>query len=160
MQIEPPETIHFPIHSLQELQEQRGGLRVSALGSAAPIGARGVLNGYLSDVIRFSDEIRVPLARRSRRPTRFPLNFSPQSYVCYGTPCLGSAQNSNSGRLRAQILETLSKSCSPPPPPARPRLSPAHSTFRLNPMYVTVLRASEVLRIRILDVSEPRSSKH
>ena len=34
MQIEPPETIHFPIHSLQELQEQRGGLRVSALGSA------------------------------------------------------------------------------------------------------------------------------
>ena len=32
MQIEPPETIHFPIHSLQELQEQRGGLRVSALG--------------------------------------------------------------------------------------------------------------------------------
>ena len=35
MQIEPPETIHFPIHSLQELQEQRGGLRVSALGSAA-----------------------------------------------------------------------------------------------------------------------------
>ncbi len=36
MQIEPPETIHFPIHSLQELQEQRGGLRVSALGSAAP----------------------------------------------------------------------------------------------------------------------------
>ena len=44
MQIEPPETIHFPIHSLQELQELRGGLRVSALGSAAPIGARGVLN--------------------------------------------------------------------------------------------------------------------
>ena len=44
MQIEPPETIHFPIHSLQELQEQRGGLRVSALGSASPIGARGVLN--------------------------------------------------------------------------------------------------------------------
>ena len=44
MQIEPPETIHFPIHSLQELQEQRGGLRVSALGSAAPIGARGVLD--------------------------------------------------------------------------------------------------------------------
>ena len=35
MQIEPPETIHFPIHSIQELQEQRGGLRVSALGSAA-----------------------------------------------------------------------------------------------------------------------------
>ena len=33
MQIEPPETIHFPIYSLQELQEQRGGLRVSALGS-------------------------------------------------------------------------------------------------------------------------------
>jgi len=44
MQIEPPETIHFPIHSLQELQEQRGGLRVSALGSAAPFGARGVLD--------------------------------------------------------------------------------------------------------------------
>ena len=43
MQIEPPETIHFPIHSLQELQEQRGGLRVSALGSAAPP-AQSVLN--------------------------------------------------------------------------------------------------------------------
>ena len=35
MQIEPPETIHFPIHSLQELQEQRGGFRVSVLGSDA-----------------------------------------------------------------------------------------------------------------------------
>ena len=35
MQIGPLETIHFPIHSLQELQEQRGGFRVSALGSAA-----------------------------------------------------------------------------------------------------------------------------
>ena len=41
-----------------------------------------------------------------------PLNFSPQSYVCYGTPCLGGAQNSNSGRLRAQILETLCELCS------------------------------------------------
>ena len=42
MQIEPPETIHFPIHSLQELQEQRGGLRVSALGSATLGAAYGV----------------------------------------------------------------------------------------------------------------------
>ena len=80
--------------------------------SAAPIGARGVLDGYLSDVIRFSDEIRVPLARGSRRPTRFPLNFLLPSYVFYGISCLGGAQNSNSGRLRAQILETLCELCS------------------------------------------------
>ena len=32
---ETPNSFHFPIHYLQELQEQRGGLRVSALGSAA-----------------------------------------------------------------------------------------------------------------------------
>ena len=78
----------------------------AALQSAAPIGARGVLDGYLSDVIRFSDEIRVPLARASRQPTRF------------------------------------------------------RWTFCFHPMYFMVFRASEVLRIRILDVSEPRSSKH
>ena len=47
MQIEPPETIHFPIHSLQELQEQRGGLRVSALGSAAMSPLRGARHGVL-----------------------------------------------------------------------------------------------------------------
>ena len=56
MQIEPPETIHFPIHSLQELQEQRGGLRVSALGSAALLplagGAHGVLNRASSESLR------------------------------------------------------------------------------------------------------------
>ena len=78
MQIEPPETIHFPIHSLQELQEQRGGLRVSALGSAAPNGARGVSNHEYCRYLQFSDEIRVPLARGSRRPTRVhppPIRF-------------------------------------------------------------------------------------
>ena len=47
MQIEPPETIHFPIHSLQELQEQRGGLRVSALGSAALLPLAGAAYGVL-----------------------------------------------------------------------------------------------------------------
>ena len=55
MQIKPPETIHFPIHSLQELQEQRGGLRVSALGSAALLplagAAIGVWNrGYIESL--------------------------------------------------------------------------------------------------------------
>ena len=45
MQIEPPETIHFPIHSLQELQEQRGGLRVSALGSATLLPFAGAASG-------------------------------------------------------------------------------------------------------------------
>ena len=48
MQIEPPETIHFPIHSLQELQEQRGGLRVSALGSAAMSPLRGARYGVFN----------------------------------------------------------------------------------------------------------------
>ena len=60
--------------------------------------------------LQFSDEIRVPPARRSRRPTHFP-------------PCF-------------------------------------HSTFHLNPKYFMVFRASEVLRIRFLDASGPRSSKH
>ena len=34
------------------------------------------------------------------------------SYIFYGVSCLGGAQNSNSGRLRAQILETLCELCS------------------------------------------------
>ena len=37
----------------------------------------------------------------------------PPSYVFYGISCLGGAQNSNSGRIRAQILETLCKLRSP-----------------------------------------------
>ena len=41
-----------------------------------------------------------------------------------------------------------------------PRTTRPPSTFCLHPMYFMVFRASEVLRIRILDVSEPRSSKH
>ena len=57
MQIEPPETIHFPIHSLQELQEQRGGLRVSALGSAAPP-AHGRVEPRLNSVDRGSGFVR------------------------------------------------------------------------------------------------------
>ena len=56
MQIEPPETIHFPIHSLQELQEQRGGLRVSALG---PLRHRrmGVLNPGSTSLRRASAKL-------------------------------------------------------------------------------------------------------
>ena len=61
-------------------------------------------------ILQSSNEIKVPPARRSRWPTRFP------------------------------------------PAPRPP--------FCLHPMYFTVFRASEVLRILILDVSEPRSSKH
>ena len=68
---------------------------------------------YSCRYLQVSDEIRVPPARRSRRPTGFLFNFLPQSYLFYGIPCLGGVQNSNSGRLRAQILETLCKSCSP-----------------------------------------------
>ena len=50
---------------------------------------------------------------------------------------------------------------------ARPPLSPAHSVvccffaaFCLDPMYLKVFRASEVLRIQILDAFGSRSSKH
>ena len=84
--------------------------------SAAPIGARGVSDPgrrssiLICRILQYSDEIRVPPARRSRRPTVFPVTF--------------------------------------------------RSAFCLHPMYFTVFRASEVLRIRILDASGPRSSKH
>ena len=84
--------------------------------SAAPIGARGVSNPgcrssiLICRILQSSDEIRVPLARRSRRPTDFSTDFPPApvrllhpSYMFYGISCLGGAQNSNSGRIRAQI---------------------------------------------------------
>ena len=93
--------------------------------SAAPIGARGVSDPgrrssiLICRILQSSDEIRVPPARRSRRPLRVPpayhppsFNFLPPSYIFYGVSCLGGAQNSNSGRLRAQILETLCELCS------------------------------------------------
>ena len=84
--------------------------------SAAPIGGRGVSNPgcrssiLICRILQSSDEIRVPPARRSRRPTDFPPAF--------------------------------------------------YSAFCLHPMYFTVFRASEVLRIRILDAFGSRSSKH
>ena len=89
------------------------------LQSAAPIGARGVSNPgcrssiLICRILQSSDEIRVPPARRSRRPTVVPVRLLPPSYVFYGISCLGGAQNSNSGRIRAQILETLRKLRSP-----------------------------------------------
>ena len=65
MQIEPPETIHFPIHSLQELQEQRGGLRVSALGSATvPRALAGVF--YVEDGLASHFALHFPSAYRLR----------------------------------------------------------------------------------------------
>ena len=67
-----------------------------------------------------SSEINVPPARRSRQPTVFPpllhrlfCRLWLPSYVFYGISCLGGAQNSNSGRIRAQILKTLCKLRSP-----------------------------------------------
>ena len=78
--------------------------------SAAPFGARGVL-----------DHNRNCRFQAFRRPAALagPLVFFamlvrllPQSYIFYGFSCLGCAQNSNSGRIRVQILETLCKLCS------------------------------------------------
>ena len=44
-----------------------------------------------------------------RLSTHFPLNFLPPSFVFCNRWSLGGAQNSNSGRIQAQILETLCK---------------------------------------------------
>ena len=48
--------------------------------------------------------------------TRCPPYFLLPSYVIYNRSGLGGAQNSNSGRIRAQILETLCKLRSPGAP--------------------------------------------
>ena len=61
----------------------------------------------------------------------------------------------------AEFCNPLMKSEFRPPAALAGHFPPAfHPTFHLNPIYFKVFRASEVLRIRILDVSEPRSSKH
>ena len=67
---------------------------------------RNIPRSSICRILQSSDEIKVPPARRSRRPTRF------------------------------------------------------HRTFCLNPLYFTIDRASEVLKIGIMDTSGPRSSKH
>ena len=113
--------------------------------SAAPIGARGVSNPgrrssiLICRILQSSDEIRVPPARRSRRPTDFPPALTQlfASILCilwcfvprrcsefefwtHSGPdprnimqiTLLGAQNSKSGHLKTQILDTLCKSCS------------------------------------------------
>ena len=72
---------------------QRGGFR-EAYGDPPPPSGLEACQTQAQDSCRYlqsSDEIRVPPARRSRRS------------------CLGGAHNSNYGRPRAQILETLCK---------------------------------------------------
>ena len=70
---------------------------------------------------------------------------------------------------RSSICRILQSSNEIRVPPARRFAGPLgfhslpvgfQSTFCLNPMYFTIDRASEVLKIRILNTSGPRSSKH
>ena len=108
--------------------------------SAAPIGARGVSDPgrrssiLICRILQSSDEIRVPPARRSRRPTGFPVYF--RSAFCFHPMYLMVFRASEVPGIR--ILDVC-----------KPRSSKHYANYAL-----------WELRIRNLDTSGPRSSIH
>ena len=72
----------------------------------------GVFNHLMKSDNRTPGALASPLDIHSTS-TRFPVYFLPPSIVFYHRSGLGGAQNSNSGRIGAQIRETLCKLRSP-----------------------------------------------